>query len=281
MSARDKTDQLERREIDITLLDPDPNNPNIMTDAEFNMLYDNLEKVGFTDPVLVFPVEEGRFRIVGGHHRVEVAKLLDFEAVPCTVITDPAFDEQQAQFQMVRHNVIHGRMDPEKFLKLYEGLSEQYAEDVLQEAFGFADEKEWQKLVDSTAKSLPGDMQKTFLHAAEEIKTIDGLSALLNRLFGQFGDTLPYGYMLVDFGGKDSIWIRMAKSRLTDFHTIGQICRSELRSMDSIVGEIVHMIAKGELDEAVKAAVERTKPIQLPEGLGDNLPLEDTLATLE
>ena len=77
--------------------------------------------------------------IVGGHHRHKAASYLGFEEGPITIIMDPEFDEEQAEFQLVRMNAIHGKLDPQAFFQLYQGLQEKYSDEVLQDAFGFAE----------------------------------------------------------------------------------------------------------------------------------------------
>ena len=170
--------------------------------------------MGITDPILVrpHPEKEGLYRIVGGKHRWEVAKLLDFKEIPCTVVTDETFSEDKEKFQIVRHNIIHGKMSPQKFMKLYNSLTNEYSADAAAEMFGFVDEEEFQKLINQTAKSLPIELQQEFKDAAKEIKTIDDLSKLLNSMFARYGDSLPYGYMVVDYGCKHSFWLRMVLS---------------------------------------------------------------------
>lgn len=269
MSAIEKTEGLERKMVPIEALIPNEENPNEMTDAEFNLLYDNMEQVGFTDAVLVKALDDGTYRIVGGHHRWEVAKLIGFEEVPVTVITDAQFDEDQERFQLVRHNVIKGKMSPQKFLKLYEQMADKYAEDILIESFGFANEEEFRRLVKKTAENLPNDMKSQFLEAAEEIRTIDELSTLLNKLFTVHGDSLPYGYMFLDFGGQDSIWLRMEKATKKSVEKVAQICRENSRTMDSVVGGMMALIAAGELDDALGRLIAAAPVVEIPEGMTD------------
>lgn len=264
MTALSKTSALERVEISIELLDANPNNPNEMTEAEFNLLYDNFERTGFTDAVLVRKMPEGRFRIVGGHHRVEVAKLHDFTQVPCTVIDDPEFDDDQEAFQVVRMNTIRGKLSPKKFLKMYEGLSAKYAKEVMAEAFGFADEDQFNKLVGQMATALPKEMQADFKKAAKEIKTIDGLSKLLNSMFTKYGDTLDYGYMLLDFGGKDSVWLRMGNDTRKALLTLGKRCMTENRAMDDLLGGLVQLAASGVLESQLVQLIAKSPEVKSP-----------------
>ena len=255
MSSIDKTKQLQRVNIPVGKLKANDLNPNAMSDAEFNMLYDNMELVGFVDPVFVRPLEDGSYRIIGGHHRLEVAKLIGYEEVPCTVIDDPAFDEDQEKFQMVRMNVIKGKMTPQKFLKLYESLSDKYTEQVMADAFGFAEEEEFQKMIASVKKSLPDSMQKEFAKAAKEIKTIDGLSKVLNEMFSKHGDTLPHGYMIVDFGGKDSIWVKLKPQTREHFLQFGDKLVDANRTMEDVLGELFARLAGDQVEELLQELI--------------------------
>lgn len=273
--AISKTQDLGRISINIELLEPNPENPNEMSEREFNLLYDNIEKMGITDPILVRPIENGRYRIVGGHHRWEVAKLLGFEQVPCTVVNDPTFDEDQEKFQVVRMNVIRGHLSPQKFLSMYESLQSKYTDDVMQESFGFAEEEEFKKLISTVKKSLPKEMQKEFQKASEELKTIDDLSKLLNRLFTKYGDTLPYGYMLLDFGGKESIWLRMGNETRKAVLAVGKRCVEENRTVDDLIGGMIRLMAAGKLQDQLVQLIASSNPVQIPAGV--EMPTAETL----
>lgn len=275
MNAIEKTQSILRQDIPIDLLDPNPNNPNEMDDATFNLLANNVEETGITDPLLVRPLPNGRYRIVGGHHRLEVAKVYGFEKVPCTIITDPDFDEDKENFQVVRMNVIRGRMSPEKFMKMYESMNQKYTDEIMREAFGFAEEEEFKKLIKQVSKSLPPEVQGDFEKAAKEVKTIDGLSKLLNSMFTKYGDTLPCGYMVLDFGGKDSVWLRMSNDTKKAVFSIGKMCVTEKRTVDDIIGGLLRMVEKGELSKEVLQLIAKSKEVVIPEGV--TMPTEETL----
>jgi ParB/RepB/Spo0J family partition protein len=266
-SAVEKTQKLKRLDVPVEQLEPNPDNPNEMSDAEFNMLYDNIERTGITDPILVRQLGLEKYRIVGGHHRYEIAKLLGMTSVPCTVIDDPDFDDDQERFQMVRMNVIRGQMSPQKFLKLYESLSKKYADDVMSDAFGFAEAEEFRKLVAQVTKNLPKELQKDFKKAAEEIKTIDGLAKLLNGMFTKYGDTLPYGFMCFDFGGKDSVWLRCTNETRKALLAVGKRCVDESRTVDDLVGGLLRLAANGSLEMVVSKLIEESHPVLVPQGV--------------
>src|SRR5271157_4529321 len=194
MGAAEKTNSLQRLDVTPDRLVKNDKNPNKMSQRAFDLLCDNLEQTGLTDAILVRPIAgTEKFKIVGGHHRFDAAQYLGFETVPVTVITDPNFDEDMETFQLVRMNTIRGALDPESFYKLYESLQDKYSDSIMQDAFGFAEEKEFKRLIEQTAKALPDKhLQDKFKEAAAEIKTIDGLSQLLNSMFTKYGDTLKY-----------------------------------------------------------------------------------------
>lgn len=300
VAAIDKTRNLLRLELPVELLVKNEDNPNKMSSREFDLLVDNMEKTGITDAILVRPLDyvmaqdlvkafkreelveafqknDLQFRIVGGHHRFDAAVYLGFNTVPCTIIMDEEFDEEQERFQLVRMNAIRGKLDPQAFFDLYNKLSSQYTDEILQDAFGFADEAEFQRLINQTAKALPDPkLQKKFKEAAQEIKTIDGISKLLNEMFTRYGDTVPYGYMVVDYGGQRSVWIRVDKKTMDALDIIGDMCIENQRTMDDVVGGVVQLIAKGDLKETVDQIIKKTPAVDLPTNMSV-LPTKDNI----
>jgi hypothetical protein len=264
MDALEKTKKLERRDLPISQLHPNKFNPNKMNDREFNMLVDNMQKTGITDPILVRRIGPDEYEVIGGHHRLQGAKTLDFETVPCTIIDDPDFDEDAAKYQMVRMNMIRGRMGPDEFFKLYNSMSKKYDAEIMADAFGFVDEEEFKKLTKQMKASLPKELQGDFEKAAKEIKTIDGLSKLLNGMFSKYGNTLPYGFMLVDFGGRDSVWLRMGNETRKSLLAVGKTCIDSSRSVDDIVGGLVRLAAAGKLDSQIAQLIAQSEPVVIP-----------------
>lgn len=262
-TAEEKTKALQRVFLPIDALEANELNPNEMGQNEFNLLYSNVEQMGVTDPILVRPAaKEGqKYRIIGGHHRWEVAKLVGLTEVPCTVVTDPDFDDDAEKFQVVRHNIIRGKMNAKKFMSLYESLSSKYADDVAAEMFGFTNEDDFRRLVQVTGKSLPPEMQEAYKKATKEIKTIDGLAKVLNKLFSEHGDTLPWGYMVVDFGGQHHIWLRMSVAQKAQFLTLCDWCRGKNKSVDQVMTVLMQLIAEGKLDQGELV----TRMAKLPE----------------
>lgn len=276
MSAIDKTKKLVRKDVPIHLIDPNEENPNAMDTATFNMLYDNIEQVGFIDPLFVIPspTEDGRYKLIGGEHRWEVAKLLEFKKVPCTIVNDEDFDEDLQRFQIVRMNIIHGKMTPDKFVSLVNNLTDKYSEEVFSEMFGFTDEAEFNKLLNSTQRSLPKEMQEDFKAAKAEIKTIDDLSLVLNKLFTAHGDTLPYGYMIIEFGGKDSVWLRMKQTDFNNFGVVANNAKEFGVTVDSLMSTLLKSLAEGGSIPSITHLIEQSEAVDVGDFDGELMTLD-------
>lgn len=259
------TDMIERKPIALTLIDGFEGNPNKMGARAFDLLVDNMQAHGCTENLVVRPKGD-RFEIISGHHRFQAAQYIGWETIPCAVILDPAFDDEAAAFQVVRMNAIRGRLDPQLFMEQYSKVAGKYGDEILQDMFGFSDEAEFKKLITATAKGLPKEMQDKFKEAAKEVKTIDGLAAILNSLFTKFGDTIPYGYMIMDYGNQRHVWLRMEKKTYDALVLIGDLCTETSKSMDEVLGAVVRKIAKGDLSEVMSEIIEKAPNVVLPTG---------------
>jgi hypothetical protein len=305
VGAFEKTKETIRCFLAPALLEENTLNPNKMSDREFNNLCRNIEETGLTDPILIRPLDRSecekvwtkagqdpetfakaaaskslRFRVVGGHHRLKAALYLDFDEVPVTIVMAEDFDDDAEKFQIVRMNAIHGKMDPQSFMDLVQSLEKVYGPDVMQEAFAISDDKEWQKLINQTAKALPDKTsQDKFKEAAKEIKTVDGLSKLLNEMFTKFGDTLPFGYMVFDHGGQRSMWLRIEGKTMKALDLIGEQCIEKQRTIDDVVGAALQLIAQGETP-TMPALVKKTSMVTIPKKMAV-APTKDHLDSLK
>lgn len=221
------------KEIDIDLLDPCDWNPNEMSQAKFNALYENICEGGVIEPLVVRPRDDGRFDVVGGHHRLEVCKLAGYSVVPC-MIKD--LTEDQLKFQNMRLNTIRGGINKEKFVKLYEDLASRHDPVDLPYKLGMTSQKELDSMIGSARTGVPDNMKKDFDKAVEKVKTVEDLVLVLNGLFKKHRDTVEkYNYMILDFDGNESIWVRMFKEDLKAVKKIRELCEEHSVSMDEFV----------------------------------------------
>ena len=86
-------------------LDTLKRNPQYLTPAQMEALKASIERDGFVAPILVRPLQGGRFEVISGNHRLMAARELKREKVPCVIVR---LDDQAAKRLAVNLNLIHG-----------------------------------------------------------------------------------------------------------------------------------------------------------------------------
>jgi len=182
-------------------------NPNEMSAGKFNRLVASIEKDGFDEPIKVTP-RDGKYVIVSGHHRVKAAEIVGLDNVPAVILD---LDDMKMKAKLVKDNILRGEINPKKFVELYNSMLEDVQADVLQEMMGFEDDKEFEKMYQEVRQGLSPDLQKKLDESQKEIRTIDDLSKVLNKLFNEHGETVPLNYIVFSFGGAKHIWVSTDK----------------------------------------------------------------------
>ena len=126
-------------------------NPNEMTADEFALLKKQISEVGFIKTPIVAEVvdDDGKsfYEIVAGHHRVAAAKELGIKKIPVDVLQGEKWQEKDLRkLQNVRMNVLHGNMNPEKMVSLYNEMVEKYGNEATQ-MLGYATDAGIKKLI--------------------------------------------------------------------------------------------------------------------------------------
>lgn len=189
-------------------LHPDPRNPNEQKDEVFNGLVAAIEEEGFIEPVHVVPREDGDWDIVGGEHRWRAMTVMQEPLTPCIVLDAEKFDEDRRAWNLVKLNVLRGDLNPVKFSHLFDELKQRYGDEVTKQLMGFTTEDGFRRLYREVARALPPELQQALEDTKDEIRTIDDLSLVLNRLFAEYGETLPSDFMVFSFGGREVLWVR-------------------------------------------------------------------------
>ena len=186
--------------IDRSKIRPNTWNPNEVDADLFNELVQNIEEFGFVQPIVVAPLPEGgeyEFQITDGEHRFDGLGTLGVDEIPCVVM---AVDEDTQKFQTVKMNRLRGKFNQKKFTALVRDLMNRYTFEEVAARMAFTDPTELESMIENVRATLEDpEMKKEFDKAKDEIKTVDDLSSLLNRLFTQFGDTMPANFMILDF----------------------------------------------------------------------------------
>jgi len=223
-------------EIDVEKIEPNTWNPNKMSDDKFSELVKNIEEIDNVQRVLVVK-NKGKYRIVDGEHRYRALKVLGRRRIPCTVIE--LENEDREQFINMRMNIIKGKIDPVKFTVMFDKLSKKYGKEATKTMMSLVEEAEFERIYKEVRKDLPPELRKKLDETKDEIRTIEGLSQILNTLFSKYGTTLDYNYMWFDYGGKKNLMIQCSKALWTELEKIGKICYEEKKDINAIMEKLV------------------------------------------
>jgi hypothetical protein len=230
--------------IDVDDMEPVAWNPNEMNSEEFDMLVENIKEVGFIDYPQVVPMVDGSYRIIGGAHRWQAARVLGLKKIPCVLLSHERWtDEDLQKFVTVRLNTLHGRINPEKMVALHREMAAKYGDKAMRRMFAYTDKAGWQKIVKQMKKGMksagmPKQAQDKFEEATKDAKTVNDLGHVLNHLFNEYGDTLEYSFMVFDYGGKEHLYIAMSKKTKRVMDRVMEVCRSWGRDVNEVVGEV-------------------------------------------
>ena len=227
-------------------------NPNEMDDPMFNRLVQEIEDIGFIDPIQIIPHKGDKFLLIGGENRWAAVRTLGWEKIPSNIIMDERFlDPMLQKLVTVRLNVIAGKLNPDKFIKLKEEAVKKYGEDQLQALFGFTDTDAWKKLtkgvidaVEKTGaggKAVAGELKKR----SGKVRTVDGLGVLISKLFKKYGNDLPHSFMVFSFGGKEHLYIIANDEMRQAIEVIKDGCRKkDLNINDAMLPAMVELAKK-------------------------------------
>lgn len=130
---------IEVRDVPISQIEPNPENPNAMDDEILEALRDDISRRGFVQPILVRPIEphsgnpKAKYRLVDGEHRWKVMGELGRETIPAVVTDESATD---ADVRMLTMNRLRGQMVPIRLAHLLADLSERIDAEELTKRLG-------------------------------------------------------------------------------------------------------------------------------------------------
>jgi hypothetical protein len=183
-----------------------PGNPNEQDPATFNNLVREIESDGWDEPVVVVPAANipnmgtTGYVVVSGNHRLKAAHVLGFDKIPCRVKLD--WDEDTAKIKVVRRNLLRGEHNPQKFARLVDSFESKYTQAQLADAMGFRDMAEFEKIYAKEVEEENNRGKEAIENNKEEVNLIGGMSTILNRLFEEYGDTVPHSFMFFLAGSK-------------------------------------------------------------------------------
>lgn len=100
--SKEAVSVLENLSVDV--LDPDPRNAKEHTPLQIEQITMSIQDYGFNDPLGVMQLPNGRYMVVEGHGRLEAAKSMGLETVPCLIL--PHMTEAERKAYAIAHNQI-------------------------------------------------------------------------------------------------------------------------------------------------------------------------------
>jgi ParB family chromosome partitioning protein len=119
-------------------IDFDPDNPNTLDPSTYETLKQEIQLVGFNQPVLLWETD-GRYRMIDGEHRARIVGELGASRIPA-VITD-AGSEDEARLRLLTMNKLRGQFIPVRLAMLLADLVQRIPEKELRRRLGM-DESE-------------------------------------------------------------------------------------------------------------------------------------------
>lgn len=255
ISKKPNTSVLQVIDLPIEDLLPDEDNPNIQDEATFDLLVDEIRENGFDEPiqVRVHPTLPGKYQISSGHHRTKAAAVIGMVTVPAVV---KHYDDRQQKINLAKRNALRGQMDKVKLAKLYQDVSKGRDPVQVQRELGFTDPKKFDALIEQASKNLTPKQKKKLAEAKEEIKTLDDLSSVLNRIFKESGSEAESGYMCFSFGGKDHHYVKIDDATNKRLHELSKACEDADTHMNELLQSI---IANAELPAKTSRVTKKRK----------------------
>ena len=90
-----KKKPLQVYEVSVETLNPSVYNPRKWSESAISQLKESIEKFGMVDPIIVNNAENRKNIVIGGHFRLHIAKLLNYNTVPVVYLNIPDIEKEK------------------------------------------------------------------------------------------------------------------------------------------------------------------------------------------
>lgn len=180
-----KSPKIEMKDLALSDLAEDPNNPNHMSAEQLDLLTRAVREQGFLQPVLVRPDSIGGYVLIDGHHRARAAQEVGMSKVPAIIVH---VDESQASLLKIGMNKLRGELDLGEVATILTNLHDQ-GWDMASLALSGFNESELDSLFASaqpedTEDILRGSVQNNVKSDGEDLDAApDGKTYVLELVF--------------------------------------------------------------------------------------------------
>jgi len=216
-----------------------PYNSNVQDPVTFNNLVDEIKRDGFDEPLVVVPRslhdtndKLSGYYVVSGNHRLKAGRVLNFEEMPC--IIKHSWDREKSKIKSIRRNNIKGENDPAKFTRLVESLETNYDPAQLSDVLGFKDIDALMEVYQQEQQEEEERQQDTLADTGSKPNLVDALSLILNRIFAEFGDTVPYSFLYFVYGTKAHLVVQANTALKKTLETITRRCIDDALDINTV-----------------------------------------------
>ena len=228
----------EMKTVAVNAMEPDPDNPNVQELPVFNTLVEGMKEFGVLEPVLVVPLGKDKYRIVSGEHRWRAAQAANIEEMDAVIVT--GLNEATRKMLLVRMNVTKGKIDPEKFTKLWNKLKKSHSEDELRKKMGFSGrDVELKRLIKEVGDALPESAKDDFEARADRIRSGEDRLSVVQSLFSRYGETVPLHFVMFAYGGKTHLMVEMDSKQFDPIRKFAAQCSENKVDLAKALSETV------------------------------------------
>lgn len=259
-----KDEGIEIIMIPVEDLIPDEDNPNVMDEATFDQLCEEIREQGFDEPIHVrpSPTHKGKWEIGSGHHRTKAAMVNGLTEIPAVI---KHWSDREKKVALTKRNVLRGSLNKQKLTHLYRELAKDSKDPVqLQRELGFTNQKAFEAMIEKIETQLPPKQKKKLQEAKETIKSVDDLSSVLNKIFKEAGSELDKGYMVFSFGGKKHHYFQIDDATNKKLEAILKKCEENNVHYTAVMQSIVAAISLDDLPKEEKPATTKVSPKKKP-----------------
>ncbi len=230
--------QLITQKIKLNQIRPLVENPRIMTSEELNALVENIERVGYNQPLVLFWNETDQiYELVKGHRRYDALIYLKEEEVDCIIAEYP--NREEMIMDAMADNINVGHFDPIKMMELFKYLrTKGYDDAKIRERMAITSDAQLKRLIKQFENELPEALAEKLRAVRGEIKTIDDLSTILNQIFTEYGDTLDFNFMVFAYGKQKHLYIKSRKDNWDRVNKLTEYCKQTKVDINEVFADI-------------------------------------------
>lgn len=98
-------------------------NPNNISPKEMELLEISIKSDGFTQPIVVWEVSDGKYEVIDGFHRHLIGKKLGLSHLPVVVVNKDRLNKKDRIASTIRHNRARGKHQVLKMSDIVKELS--------------------------------------------------------------------------------------------------------------------------------------------------------------